>query len=99
MVEAVIWDFGGVLTTSPFEAFRRYERERGLPRDFLRAVNAKNPDVNAWARFERSEIDAEAFDAAFAEESETLGARVPGRDVIALLAGDLRPRMISALKT
>ena len=96
-VEAVIWDFGGVITTSPFEAFRRYERERGLPRDFLRSVNAKNPDVNAWARFERAEIDADAFDAAFAQESEALGARVPGRDVIGLLAGDIRPRIVAAL--
>jgi NAD(P)-dependent dehydrogenase (short-subunit alcohol dehydrogenase family) len=25
MIEAVLWDFGGVLTTSPFEAFNRYE--------------------------------------------------------------------------
>jgi putative hydrolase of the HAD superfamily len=97
-IEALIWDFGGVLTTSPFEAFRRFERERGLPENFLRSVNARNPDDNAWARFERAEIDADAFDAAFAEESEALGARVEGREVIRLLAGDLRPRMVAALR-
>ncbi len=97
-IEALIWDFGGVLTNSPFEAFRRFERERGLPQDFLRSINAKNPDDNAWARLERAEIDVEAFNLAFAEESAALGHRVAGRDVIRLLSGDLRPRMIAALK-
>ena len=49
MIEAVIWDFGGVLTSSPFEAFARYEAARGLPKDFIRGINATNPDTNAWA--------------------------------------------------
>ena len=98
MVSAVFWDFGGVLTTSPFEAFNRYEKERGLPRDFIRSINARNPDDNAWARFERSEISADEFDHQFASEAAAAGHEVPGRDVIALLAGDLRPAMVSALR-
>ena len=72
-IEAVIWDFGGVFTTSPFEAFRRFEAQRGLPRDFIRTVNAADPDANAWALFERSEIDAAAFDTMFLEEATRLG--------------------------
>lgn len=48
-IRAVLWDFGGVILTSPFEAFNRYEAERGLPRDFIRGVNTHNPDHNAWA--------------------------------------------------
>lgn len=98
MIEAVLWDFGGVLTTSPFEAFNRYETERGLPRDFIRTINATNPEVNAWARFESSEVDLDEFDELFASESEAAGYRIPGREVIALLSGDLRPRMVSVLK-
>ena len=31
MIQAVLWDFGGVLTTSPFDAFNRYEAENGHP--------------------------------------------------------------------
>ena len=54
-IEAVIWDFGGVFTSSPFEAFNRYEAARGLPRDLIRTVNATNPDANAWALFERAD--------------------------------------------
>lgn len=98
MIEAVLWDFGGVLTTSPFEAFNRYEAERRLPRDFIRTINATNPDTNAWAQFESSRVSLEEFDELFAVESEAAGHRVPGRDVIALLSGDLRPRMVEVLK-
>lgn len=96
-IEAVIWDFGGVFTTSPFEAFRRYEAERGLPVDFIRTVNSTNPDVNAWARFERSEIDPQAFDALFLEEATRLGHAVRGAEVLPLLYGDIRPRVVDAL--
>lgn len=97
MFEAVLWDFGGVLISSPFEAFRRYEADRGLPTDFLRSVNATNPDDNAWALLERDEISGDEFDTRFAVESEALGHRVAGADVLALLAGHLRPEMVGAL--
>lgn len=94
---AVIFDFGGVITSSPFEAFNRLEAERGLPKDSVRRINATNPDDNAWARFERAEIDAAAFDTAFAAEAAALGLALTGADVIACLAGDVRPRMVDAL--
>jgi putative hydrolase of the HAD superfamily len=97
-IEAVIFDFGGVLTSSPFEAFARYERERGLPVDIIRRTNAANHLENAWAKFERAEVDIETFDKLFAAESLALGAEVRGRDVLPLLQGDLRPEMVEALK-
>lgn len=96
-IDAVFWDFGGVITTSPFVAFRRYEDERGLPTDFIRTVNATDPDNNAWARIERRQIDLDEFDRAFADESEALGHRIPGSDVLAMLDGDIRPEMVVAL--
>jgi putative hydrolase of the HAD superfamily len=99
MIEAVIFDFGGVLTTSPFEAFARFERERGFPVDIIRNTNAANHLENAWAKFERAEIDIDTFDRLFAEESLALGgAEVRGREVLPLLSGDLRPEMVEALK-
>ena len=97
MIRAVLWDFGGVILSSPFEAFRRYEAEHDIPLDFIRGVNATNPDLNAWARLERAELDHHGFDRAFAEESKALGHEVPGADVLALLAGDVRPDMVTAL--
>lgn len=98
-IRAVIWDFGGVFTTSPFEAFNRYEAETGLPRDFIRTVNATNPEANAWARFESAQIGPADFDGAFAEDSRALGHEVRGADVLPLIAGDLRPGMVRALQT
>ena len=97
VIRAVLWDFGGVILSSPFEAFRHYEAEHGLPSDFIRTVNAINPHANAWARLERAEISADEFDATFADESAALGHRVPGADVLALLLGEVRPEMVVAL--
>lgn len=98
MMQAVIFDFGGVITESPFEAFNRLETARGLPKDFVRRINATNPHANAWARFERAEIDLDAFDLAFADEARALGFELPGREVIACLYGAVRPSMLEALR-
>ena len=97
--KAVIFDFGGVITASPFEAFNRLEAERGLPRDFIRTVNAANPHGNAWALFERAEIDAVRFDALFAAEAAALGQTLDGASVLAVLSGAIRPAMVAALDT
>ena len=97
MIRAVFWDFGGVILASPFDAFNEYERAAGLPVDFIRGVNSRDPDTNAWARFERRELTASEFDALFADESELQGHRVAGADVIAMLSGAVRPEMVRAL--
>jgi len=96
--QAVIWDFGGVFTSSPFEAFARYERERGLPENLIRRINSANPLENAWAKFERSELNLDQFDVEFAKEARALGHDVPGKDIISLLSGDFRPDVIEALR-
>jgi putative hydrolase of the HAD superfamily len=97
-IAAVIWDFGGVFTSSPFEAFARFEAANGLPKDLIRSINSTNPDTNAWALFERNEIDTQGFDQLFLAESTALGHPVPGKDILPLLSGQLRPRMVDALK-
>lgn len=94
---AVLFDFGGVIVSGPFEAFNRYEREHRLPFNFIRSVNAANSRENAWARLERSEILPAEFDELFAAESEKIGHRVSGADVLSLLVGELRPDMVRAL--
>lgn len=97
-VRAVLWDFGGVMTESPFVAFQHFEKTRGLPRDFLRGINARNPNSNAWARFERSELSPAEFDQAFADESRAAGHEVRGLEVVDLLYGEVRPKMVRALE-
>ena len=97
MINTVIFDFGGVITSSPFEAFARFEQQRQLPKDFIRTVNSTNPDDNAWAKLENSDVTREEFDGLFATESRALGHEVAGADVLALLTGELRPEMVRAL--
>jgi putative hydrolase of the HAD superfamily len=98
MIKAILWDFGGVITTSPFEAFNRYEEEHHLPKDFIRGINAVNPTTNAWSKLENGLISIDAFDREFQAESEAAGHPVPGKDVLRLLTGDVRPAMVRALK-
>ena len=98
MIEAVIWDFGGVFTTSPFEAFARYETQKGIPVGTIRKINSTNHEHNAWAQFEQSRVDIDGFDRLFAAEAAALGHTIPGRDVLPLLAGDFRPDVIEALR-
>ena len=87
------------MTSSPFEAFNVLEDAIGAPKDFIRSINATNPESNAWALFESNQIDLEEFDHLFAQESAERGHRIPGREVIARLSGDLRPRMVEVLDT
>lgn len=97
-LQAILWDFGGVFTTSPFENFNKLEAKLGAPRDFIRQVNSTNPDKNAWAQFESNSVSLDDFDVLFADESEGLGFRIEGKAVINVLSGDLRPRMVEVLK-
>jgi putative hydrolase of the HAD superfamily len=97
-VRAVLWDFGGVLTTSPFDGFRAYEEANGLEPGFIRRLNSTNSDDNAWARFERSEVSAIEFAALFEAEAEAAGAKVDTAALMASLRGELRPTMVRAVE-
>jgi putative hydrolase of the HAD superfamily len=98
-IRAVLFDFGGVITSSPFDAFTVLEQDLGLPADFIRTVNATNPDENAWARLERSEVDLDTFALLWSAEARALGHEVDGRAVLERLAGQIRPDMVAAIRT
>ncbi|SRR6266404_579934 len=95
---AVLWDFGGVILSSPFEAFNRYERDAGLPKDFIRVLNARNPDTNAWAKMERNEVSLDGFVTLFETEAKEQGHRLDGWQVLRSISGDIRPQMVEALR-
>jgi putative hydrolase of the HAD superfamily len=98
MLRAVLWDFGGVITTSPFESFARYEAEHGLPTDFIRGLNAANHHENAWAKFERSQVTMDEFCDLYEAEAVEAGHRIDARAVLACLSGDIRAEMVAALE-
>ncbi len=97
-MRAVLWDFGGVITTSPFEAFASYERIAGLEPGFIRALNATNPDSNAWARLERGEITIDEFAPLFEAEAARAGGKLSAPEVLGALNGQIRPEMVEALR-
>ena len=99
VIRAVLFDFGGVISSSPFEAFAHLEAERGLPADFIRTVNATNPDTNAWAKLERGEVDLETFGSMWSQEAAALGHELDGRLVLERLAGEIRPEMVNAIRS
>ena len=95
---SVFWDFGGVITSSPFEAFSNFELNNNLPKDFIRKVNSTNHKSNAWAQLEQSKINLEEFDVLFKKESKSLGYEVSGGQILNLLQGEIRPKMVNALE-
>ncbi len=97
-VSAVVFDLGGVITESPMIAFAAYEREAGLPDGLIRQLNSTDPDTNAWARFERNELDVPGFSAAFEAEAAALGHRIDAGRVLAALRGEVRPAMVAAIR-
>ncbi len=98
MIDAIFFDFGGVIASSPFEAFAAYEQRAGLPRHFIRSVNSRNPDDNAWAHLERGSIDVPAFVAEFESEAAAMGHPVNGYEVLGCLEGEIRPAMVDAVR-
>ena len=98
MIEAVLFDFGGVVLSSPFEAFSKYEAEVGVPDGLLRGLNATNPDTNAWALLERSEVTIDEFCALYEAEAAAAGHTIDAQRVLAALAGELRPEMVEAVR-
>jgi len=98
MIKAVMFDIGGVLTTGPFEGFADYELERSLPDGLIRRINSTNPDTNAWAKFERSEVDFAGFCDLFESEASALGHVVDAKEVMAAIRGLPRPEMVEAVR-
>lgn len=98
MVQAVLFDFGGVISSSPFEAFARYEEAHGIPVGTIRSINSDNPDDNAWAKFERSEVDQAGFAELFEVEAAKRGITINAIDIFSLLEGEIRPEMLTAIE-
>lgn len=98
MFDAVLFDFGGVITSSPFEGFDRYERAAGLPVGLIRQINSTDPDDNAWAKLERSDVDRDGFCDLFEAEARALGQEVDARSVLECLKTKLRPEVVAAVR-
>lgn len=97
-ITTVFFDFGGVITTSPFDAFAAYEQEVGAPEGTIRTINSTNPDSNAWAQLERNELSPLGFQPVFEAEASALGYDMDGARILAMLSTDIRPSMVETLR-
>ena len=97
-IDAVLFDFGGVVLSSPLEAFDAYEERNGLPTGVIRRINTTNPDSNAWAKLERGEVDPDGFAELFRAEAAAEGVDIDPYEILALLVGEPRPVMVEALR-
>ena len=97
-ITAALFDFGGVILSSPFDAFADYEREHGLPDGFIRGLNATNPDDNAWAKMERNDVTIAEFCELFEAEARAAGGELDAAAVLARLRGQIRPAMVEAVR-
>jgi len=98
VIKAVLFDVGGVIITSPFESFARYEADHGLPDGFIRKLNSTNPDTNAWAHLERNDVGFDEFCDLFEAEARAAGGELKAREVMECLAGEIRPAMLEAVR-
>jgi putative hydrolase of the HAD superfamily len=97
-IRAVLFDFGGVILSSPIDGFRAYERAAGLPPGFLQRLNSTDPDRNAWACMERGELDEPTFCARFEAEARAQGCTVDARIVLSQLSGQIRPALVDVIR-
>ena len=98
-VKAILWDFGGVITTSPFDSFNQFEQDNDLPVDFIRGINAVNHKANAWALLESNQISEGEFDTLFLEESSRAGYGIRGSEILPLISQtSVRKKMVGVLR-
>jgi putative hydrolase of the HAD superfamily len=97
---AVIFDLGGVVFPSPFEAFDDYDHRNGLSPGSVRALIRTSSETGAWASLERGELTMDAFFAALELEAEESGFRLDARRLMEGMGGKFgaRPAMLHAIE-
>jgi len=89
---AVIFDLGGVVFPSPFEAFDAYDHGNDLKKGTTRSLIRRSSESGAWAALERGELSMEAFVAALEAEALTAGFRLDARRLMGVIGSSLGPR-------
>ena len=83
MIDAVVFDLGGVVFESPLEVIAMYEEDHGIATGTINRAVVDSGTSGAWARYERGEIAYGEFRVRFMEECAVAGGEV---NVDALMA-------------
>ena len=99
-IKAVIFDLGGVILDSPMEIFAAFEKQHGLPENFLNRLIVESGQEGAWARLERGELALTEFFDAFDQEIRQAGADISSRKLMAAVNdfANVRPEMLKAVR-
>jgi putative hydrolase of the HAD superfamily len=90
-IEAVLWDYGGVFTPSPFAAAQIYARAQGADPDVMVRIVFGPYDTDtdhAWHRLERGELSFVDALGLIAAEAATAGVRFDSGELFSTMAGD-----------
>jgi putative hydrolase of the HAD superfamily len=90
--QAVIFDLGGVVFPSPFEAFDAYDLDSGLEPGTVRALIKTSSETGAWAALERGELTMPDFYASVGVEAEAAGFALDGARLMSMIASGFGPR-------
>jgi putative hydrolase of the HAD superfamily len=89
---AVIFDLGGVVFPSPFEAFDAYDRANALEPGTVRTLIRASSETGAWAALERGELSMDAFADALDAEALAAGFQLDARRLMGQIGSSLGPR-------
>jgi putative hydrolase of the HAD superfamily len=100
MYRAVIFDLGGVVFPSPFEAFDAYDADAGLAPGTVRALIRTSSETGAWAALERGELALTEFYAQLEAEATAAGFELDAARLMSKVASGLgpRPAMATAIR-
>jgi len=93
-IRAIIFDLGGVVLGSPLHAIAAYERELGIPKNFVNRVVVDTAPDGAWSRLERGEISMETFYTDFEADCQAAGQSISARAMFERMAQASLPRPI-----
>jgi putative hydrolase of the HAD superfamily len=89
---AVIFDLGGVVFPSPFEAFDEYDHGHGLDKGTVRRLIRRSSEEGAWASLERGEMTMAEFKLALEYEANAAGFRLDAAKLMAMIGNKFGPR-------
>jgi putative hydrolase of the HAD superfamily len=100
MYRAVIFDLGGVVFPSPFQAFDAYDRDAGLAPGTVRALIRTSSETGAWAALERGELALPDFYAQLEAEAVAAEFRLDAARLMAGIASGSgpHPAMATAIR-
>ena len=98
-IKFILWDYGGVLTYSPFLNIKDFEKFNNIKQNSIIKINSNKPFLNAWAKLEKNLISFTEFSSLFKEEAKNIGINhIDPMKLLECLEVSLNKSMVSLLK-